>query len=101
MAMSTLPSAVPRPPRDKSGRFTGITVKPRGCGRLQRAIRRTFIAYGFRPLITRAFLLRCYPGARRHVPWMRRGIIQILRRDYRELGRQAHMQGRAILWGPK
>ena len=32
------------PSRDKSGRFTGITRKPHGCGRVQKAIRRAFIA---------------------------------------------------------
>jgi hypothetical protein len=30
--------------RDKIGRFTGITRKPLGCGRVQKAIRRAFIA---------------------------------------------------------
>jgi hypothetical protein len=86
------------PTRDKSGRFTGITYKPPGCGRVQKAVRRTFIAHGYQPLTIGAFLPRCYPKARRYVWWMRSSVHQALRRCAVSLGRQWHLQGAPHLW---
>ena len=49
--------------RDRNGRWTHTRGKPPGCGRLQRAIRRTFIAYGFRSLTIRILVAMLSGGS--------------------------------------
>jgi hypothetical protein len=73
------------PSRDKRGRFTGITRKPHGCGRVQKAIRRAFIANHHRPLTIATFLEWANPRLR--ASWQYNNILDVLHRDYRSLGR--------------
>ena len=86
------------PTRDKpaaapnQGQAARLRPRPEGgtCAR--------FIAHGYQPLTIGTFLPRCYPTARRYARWMRQRLREALRRSAVSLGRQAHMQGRPMLW---
>jgi len=53
----------------------------------------------YRPLTIATFLEWAYPRIR--ATWQYNNILDVLHRDYRSLGRQAHVRGRPIAWVPK
>jgi hypothetical protein len=71
-----------------------------GEGRIQRQLRRAFIASGGSPLCIADLLTWCYPRAGRHPRWHRHRIHDALPRWAISLDRLDHRPGRPILWGP-
>ena len=73
-------------------------AKPR-VGRVQLAVRRSFVAADGRPLTIRDFLSRAFPRTTQHPHWMRKSVQRALPRFAVSLGR-TNAQGRPIMWAP-
>ena len=76
-----------------------IDAKPR-VGRLQRDVRRCFIAADGCPLAVSDFLPRCYPRAQSYARWQYRAVGRAARRFGVSLGRAESRQGRPVIWIP-
>ena len=68
-------------------------------GRVQRQVRRAFIAGDGRPLQIGNLLARCYPGTTDHPVWHRTNVHRALPKFAVSLGR-TNAQGRPIMWAP-
>ena len=68
----------------------------RRVGRIQRQIRRAFIASGGRPLRIAVLLPWCYPRLSVFKPWHRTNVHRAARRFAIRVGKH----GRANIWGP-
>jgi hypothetical protein len=76
-----------------------IDAKPR-VGRLQRDVRRCFIAADGRPLTISDFLPRCYPRVQSFSHWQYRAVGRAARQFGVPLGRAESRQGRPVIWIP-
>jgi hypothetical protein len=68
-------------------------------GRIQRGIRRAFIAANGRPLCIRELLARCYPATDDHPHWHRWSIHRALPKYAIPIGR-SKARGCPIMWAP-
>jgi len=68
-------------------------------GRVQRNIRRAFVAVNGRPLCIAELLARCYPAAREHPHWHRTNIHRAVRKFAVPIG-QSRARGYPIIWAP-
>jgi hypothetical protein len=87
--------------RSRSGRGQNgeIADKRIVVGRVQRQVRRAFIASDGRPLQIGDLLARCYPGTTDHPVWHRTNVHRALPKFAVSLGR-TNAQGRPIMWAP-
>lgn len=87
------------PTAKDSARWKVIADKYR-VGRIQRQIRRAFIAHGGSPLNIGQFLEWAYPASERHPIWHRTNVHRALRRFAVSLGRIPDRPGRPCVWAP-
>jgi hypothetical protein len=76
-----------------------IAGKPK-VGRVQRQIRRAFIASAGRPLSVADLLPHCFPAAASYARWMRWSVYRAAPKFAESLGRAESRQGRPIVWAP-
>jgi hypothetical protein len=80
------------------GNFTPISAAIGGA-RVERQVRRPFVASNGRALQIGDLLARCYPGATDHPIWHRTNVHRALPKFAVSLGR-TNAQGRPIMWAP-
>ena len=87
--------------RSRSGRGQNgeIADKRVVVGRVQRQVRRAFVASNGRPLQIGDLLARCYPGTTDHPVWHRTNVHRALPKFAVSLGR-TNAQGRPMMWAP-
>ncbi len=83
--------------RGENPEFAGKRVI---VGRIQKQIRRAFVASTGQPLVISELLARCYPAAKQHPRWHRWSIHRALPKYGVALGR-SRRQGRPIVWAPR
>ena len=72
----------------------------RRVGRVQLAVRRSFVAADGGPLTIRDFLARAFPRTTVHKHWMRKSVHRAIPRFGIPLGRNLNRQGRPMVWAP-
>ena len=70
-------------------------------GRVQLAVRRSFIAAAGAPLTIADFLPRAFPRATNHARWMRKSVNRAIPKFGIRLGRIPHERGRPCIWIPR
>jgi hypothetical protein len=85
--------------RSVRGQNGEIADKRVVVGRVQRQVRRAFVASNGRPLQIGDLLARCYPGTTDHPVWHRTNVHRALPKFAVSLGR-TNEQGRPIMWAP-
>jgi hypothetical protein len=85
--------------RSARGQNDEIADKRVVVGRVQRQVRRAFVASNGRPLQIGDLLARCYPGTTDHPVWHRTNVHRALPKFAVSLGR-TNAQGRPIMWAP-
>jgi hypothetical protein len=86
-----------RPLTTETGRLIGANR----VGRIQRQVRRAFVASSGAPLEISALLASCYPRLAKFKHGHRKSVHRALKRFAVSLGRLPHVQGRPALWAPK
>ena len=69
--------------------------KPDRLGRVQKQIKRAFIASGGKPLRIADLLPRCYPAVRGFKLWHRTNVHRAIDKVARPIGRD----GKGVIWG--
>ena len=82
-----------------TGSMMANGAKPR-VGRVQLAVRRSFVAADGQPLTIRDFLSRAFPRTNNHQHWMRKSVQRAIPRFGVPLGRNLRRQGRPMIWAP-
>ncbi len=83
-----------------NARMAALASMPRE-GRVQRIVRRTFIANDYRPLRIGDLLPRCYPKLRKYPCWCRWSVRRALLRYALPLGRSSTGRGLPVIWAPR
>jgi hypothetical protein len=88
---SSRPRVYPKPPKNHAYRV----------GRVQRQIRRAFIANNGQPLTTNVLMRWAYPQLRKPFHWCYRQLWEAAERYATRIGRSKTGSGRPWLWVPK
>jgi hypothetical protein len=85
--------------RSIRSRVSVIGSKSR-VGRVQLAVRRSFVTAGGKPLTIADFLPRAFPRTTNHARWMRKSVNRAIPKFGVCLGRIPHERGRPCVWVP-